>query len=109
MTRCCLAVMLCLAFAPAALAQGKPGDPIKLTVTPAKAPARLLKYQFQFELSGQHEGNAATDYKEAGRLYKEARGSEAEAFGSQEGVTAGCAMVSGIGSAGVGCGVIGAC
>jgi hypothetical protein len=74
MTRFCLALGLCLALVPAALAQSKPGDPIKLTVSPAKAPARLLKYRLQFEQFEQHDGNAATDYKEAARLYKEARG-----------------------------------
>src|SRR5260370_7674205 len=74
MTRSLLSVGLCLVLVPAAVAQGKPGDPIKLTVAGAKAPARLLKYQFQFEQSFQHEGNAAADYKEAGRLFKEAGG-----------------------------------
>jgi len=83
MTRSFLAFGLCLAFVAAALAQSKPGDPIKLTVSPAKAPDRLLRYQFQFEVSSQHDGNAATDYKEAGRLCKEARGNEGMDFDRQ--------------------------
>jgi hypothetical protein len=69
MTRSILAFALCLALAPPALAQRQPGDPIRLTVEPAKAPARPLKYAFQFELVAQKSGNAATDYKEAGKLY----------------------------------------
>jgi hypothetical protein len=72
MARSILAVALCLACVPAALAQRQPGDPIKLTVEPAKAPARPLKYAFSFELVAQTSGNAATDYKEAGKLFREA-------------------------------------
>jgi hypothetical protein len=74
MTRSILALVLCLAFVPAALAQKQPGEPIKLTVEPAKMPARPLRYAFHFELVAQKSGNAAPDYKEAGKLYREAVG-----------------------------------
>src|SRR5260370_21581613 len=74
MTRSILALVLCLVVVPAALAQRQPGDPIKLSVEAAKAPARPLKYAFQFELVALRSGNAATDYKEAGKLFREAVG-----------------------------------
>ena len=59
MKRSFLALGLCLAFAPVALAQRQPGDPIKLTVEPAKASARPLKYAFAFEIIALKTGNAA--------------------------------------------------
>jgi hypothetical protein len=72
MTRSIPALALCLALLPTALAQRQPGDPIKLTVEPAKMPARPLRYVFHFELVSQTAGNAAADYKEAGKLFRDA-------------------------------------
>jgi hypothetical protein len=86
MIRFFLAPALCLALVPAALAQSKPGDPIRLTVSPAKVTLRPLQYRFQFEEVAKRSGNAATDYKEAGRLYRAARGSEGVAFETQQDV-----------------------
>jgi hypothetical protein len=83
MTRSFLAFGLCLAIVPAAWGQRQPGDPIKLTVQPAKASARPLKYAFRFEMIAQKSGNAVDDYKAAAKLYKEARGSEGNAFETQ--------------------------
>ncbi len=83
MKRSFLAIGLCLAFAPVASAQRQPGDPIKLTVEPAKASARPLKYAFAFEILALKTGNAADDYKAAGKLYKDARGSEGSAYEDQ--------------------------
>ena len=80
MIRFLVPLAVCLALAPTALAQQKPGDPIRLTVSPAKPPVRPLQYRFAFEEVAKRTGNAATDYKEAGRLYREARGSEGVAF-----------------------------
>ncbi len=83
MKRSILALGLCLAIVPVAAAQPKPGDPIKLEVSPAKAAARPLRYAFEFPLVEQQAGNAADDYKEAARLYKEARGNEGNGFEQQ--------------------------
>jgi hypothetical protein len=83
MKRSFLALGLCLAFAPAAAAQRQPGDPIKLTVEPAKGSARPLKYGFRFDLVSQKSGNAVDDYKAAIKLLKDARGSEGSAFDMQ--------------------------
>jgi hypothetical protein len=86
MIRFLVPLAVCLALAPTALAQQKPGDPIRLTVSPAKPPVRPLQYRFTFEEVAKRTGNAATDYKEAGRLYREARGSEGVAFETQQDV-----------------------
>ncbi|HEV8060291.1 MAG TPA: hypothetical protein VGP68_10480, partial [Gemmataceae bacterium] len=83
MTRSFLAFGLCLALVPDAIAQSKPGDPIRLTVSPAKPPQRPLQYRFTFEEVAKRSGNAATDYMEARRLYREARGSEGSAIDVQ--------------------------
>jgi hypothetical protein len=42
-----------------------------------------LQYRFAFEEVAKRSGNAATDYQEARRIYREARGSEAAAIDSQ--------------------------
>jgi hypothetical protein len=83
MIRSLLAILLCLALTSAVFAQSKPGDPIRLTVSPARPPQRPLRYRFTFEEVAKRSGNAATDYLEARRLYNEARGSEGQAFESQ--------------------------
>jgi hypothetical protein len=84
MMRVLLALVLCLALVPATNAQQKPGDPIRLTVSPAKPPVRPLQYRFAFEEVAKRAGNAATEYKEAGRLYRAARGSEGAEFETQQ-------------------------
>jgi hypothetical protein len=80
MRRFYLAFGVCLFAVSVASAQRQPGDPIKIEAAPAKASARPLKYAFRFELVQQQSGNAATDYKEAAKLYKEAKGNEGNDF-----------------------------
>ncbi len=83
MMRSLLAIALSLALASAACAQSKPGDPIRLTVSPARPPQRPLQYRFAFDEVAKRSGNAATDYLEARRIYRELRGSEGPAIDSQ--------------------------
>jgi hypothetical protein len=82
MTRFYQALGLCLAIAPAVVAQQKPGDPIQLTLSPAKAAVRPLQFRFQFEEVARRAGNAADDYMEARKVYKDARSGDT-AFDAQ--------------------------
>jgi len=83
MRRFFLAFGVCLLAASVASAQRQPGDPIKLEVAPAKASARPMKYAFQYDMVLQKSGNAATDYKEVGKIYKAARSTEGNEFENQ--------------------------
>jgi hypothetical protein len=83
MTRSLLGLGLCLALASTALAQSKPGDPIRLTVSPAKVTLRPLRYRFQFEEVSKRSGNAAEGYKEASQLYREAGKAEGASYDTE--------------------------
>jgi hypothetical protein len=83
MRRFFLAFGVCLLAASVASAQRQPGDPIKLEVSPAKASARPLRYAFGYEMVQQKSGNAATEYKEVAKIYKDAKKSEGQAFEEQ--------------------------
>ncbi len=84
MIRILLALTLYLVIVPVSVAQQKSGDPIRLTVSAARPSVRPLQYRFAVEEVAKRSGNAATEYKEAGRLYRAARGNEGQAFETQQ-------------------------